>query len=298
MADNAVQEISWLGARLREPSTYAGLGILLGLVFHLNNSQALAANLQTVGVGAGMLIAGLIAIFVPEASSKTIIKAAPLALFFGAMWFLFGLAPAQAQTAPPVVKAPIFNSVIPPASPCTPASCSGFYVGAFMAGNGTNADIVGSGINGSVFAGGGIPGLAMGFQLANGTYFAAAEVDAGYQVTVPTSVNSVGGNEQGIFAQEIAKVGMNLGGLLGSQAPINVPSQLTAQFISPYVLVGAVERSFANGWATGAGATFDITPHLFLDIRYEYINYGAGAGIGAISFTSENLVSAGLNYKF
>ena len=302
MADNTVQEISWLGARLREPSTYAGLGILLGLIFHVSNSANMAANLQTVGIGVGMLITGIIAMVAPEAKIRTIVK--PLVLFFIAVMTIamLGLVPAFAGdiTPPIVAKAPTYNSYLPASTPCTPTSCSGFYVGAFMAGNGTNADIVGNGINGSVFAGGGIPGIDVGYQLANGTYFAAAEAAIGYQVSVATGVNSTtgsaGGNESGIFAQEIFKVGGSLGSLLGTQNPINVPSQLQAALISPYVLVGAVERPWANGWATGAGATFDLAPQMFLDIRYEYINYGV-AGVGALTFNSENLVTVGLNWK-
>ncbi len=180
---------------------------------------------------------------------------------------------------------------------CTPTNCTGFYAGAFMAGNGTNADIVGNGLNGSVFAGGGIPGLTVGYQFANGTYFLGAEASIGYQVNVATTTNGVQSNEQGVFAQEGIKVGGNISGLLGQQASITIPNALVNQLISPYAGVWAVERGFANGWATGAGATFDISPRMFIDLRYEYINYGS-ATAGALNFNAENLVLVGLNYKF
>lgn len=73
------QEVSWVGARLREPSTYAGLGLLLTAIFHLSNATVLAGNIQTIGIGVGMVIGGVLAIILPEAKSKAV--ASLLALF-------------------------------------------------------------------------------------------------------------------------------------------------------------------------------------------------------------------------
>ena len=155
-----VQEISWLGSRLREPSTYAGLGILLGLVFRMQNADHLAANLQTVGIGIGMLITGLVAIFVPEGNNaKTIVKAAPLVLFFAIAWLSFGPLPANAQTAPAatpaplppiitaspmVTKAPVYNaSGLNAIFNGYPYGSSGFFFGIYSEGGGGS-------VNGSV----------------------------------------------------------------------------------------------------------------------------------------------------
>ena len=55
------QEVSWFGKRLREPSTYAGLAVLLG-AFHFGNAQDWVAALSSIGVGVG----GVIAILLPE----------------------------------------------------------------------------------------------------------------------------------------------------------------------------------------------------------------------------------------
>lgn len=73
------QEVSWVGARLREPSTYAGLGLLLTAIFHLSNATVLAGNIQTIGIGVGMVIGGVLAIILPEAKSKAV--AGLIALF-------------------------------------------------------------------------------------------------------------------------------------------------------------------------------------------------------------------------
>jgi hypothetical protein len=57
----AERDISWLGARLREPSTYAGLATLLGVV-GMTLDPSLLKYLSMIGMGAG----GIIAFFLPE----------------------------------------------------------------------------------------------------------------------------------------------------------------------------------------------------------------------------------------
>jgi hypothetical protein len=115
-AQKIVQEASWLGARLKEPSTYAGLGVLLTLVFHVSNAGALAMNIQTIGVGLGSIILAVIAIAVPEKGGRApklpgpnISSAALLALcVLGAS--LFAL-PAHAQGRVAAVRpAPVASS--------------------------------------------------------------------------------------------------------------------------------------------------------------------------------------------
>lgn len=53
--------LAWLGARLMEPSTYAGMGVLLGMV-GLNLDPGVAKDLAMIGTGLG----GLIAFVAPE----------------------------------------------------------------------------------------------------------------------------------------------------------------------------------------------------------------------------------------
>jgi hypothetical protein len=55
------RDVSWLGARLREPSTYAGLAVLLGM-FGLHDVPQAVKDISEIGMGLG----GLIAIFLPE----------------------------------------------------------------------------------------------------------------------------------------------------------------------------------------------------------------------------------------
>lgn len=60
----AVQDVSWLGARLREPSTYLGIGAALVGVFHLSTGDAATdASVLTYG---GLFLGGLIGMVLPE----------------------------------------------------------------------------------------------------------------------------------------------------------------------------------------------------------------------------------------
>jgi opacity protein-like surface antigen len=195
----------------------------------------------------------------------------------------------------PVKVAPVAG--VP--DPCTTSQCTGWYVGGGFAGNGTNADILGNGISGSVFAAGAIPFVNGGWQYWNGKLFLAAEVGVGDQL----NIGGLTGNETGVLGYQEVQFGGTLSGILGTNsAPVTVPTVLSADLISLYVAMGVIERSFANGWETGAGAKFAIAPHLFLDIGYRYANYGVAAQ--AISpaltatYNNENLVRISVNYKF
>jgi hypothetical protein len=57
------KDVSWLGARLREPSTYAGLAAVLA-VAHLSSDPGLVHSLAMIGTGLG----GVIAFILPEQS--------------------------------------------------------------------------------------------------------------------------------------------------------------------------------------------------------------------------------------
>lgn len=66
MIDKATvkKDVSWLGARLREPSTYAGLAVLVGALGHFTLPPGAMNDITMIGTGFG----GLIAIFLPESS--------------------------------------------------------------------------------------------------------------------------------------------------------------------------------------------------------------------------------------
>ena len=101
----AERDISWLGARLREPSTYAGLGILLA-AFHLADAGDWVSALTAIGTGIG----GVIAIVLPETKRPRDSGGGPagrivalLALCAAGLAFA-GAVPATAATKPPAFR--------------------------------------------------------------------------------------------------------------------------------------------------------------------------------------------------
>jgi opacity protein-like surface antigen len=210
------------------------------------------------------------------------------------------LAAAEAQTA----KAPAF---LPASDPCTvatastPLSCSGRYIGGAVAGQGSNVDIIASGINGSVFAGGMTPTFVAGYQYAKGNWFFAGEGDAGYSVKTGVAANGVGNSYNGFRFTELVKVGGNLSALLGTQAPITIPPQLAAAVLSLYAHLGQTQwqlpGAWANGLTSGAGLVYDIGPKWFGDLRYTYTNFNS-AKAGGVTLQNDQSLMAGLNYKF
>lgn len=74
--ENVEQEIGYVGARLREKSTYGGLAIAVGLALPLltkldpqlagTNIDTIVTGLSYVGMGVGIFIG----IFLPEKGSK------------------------------------------------------------------------------------------------------------------------------------------------------------------------------------------------------------------------------------
>ena len=192
-----------------------------------------------------------------------------------------------AQTIPFPTKAP--------ASGCTTTNCSGWELGVTLMGVGENLNVLGNGLQGSLFAGGGGLGLNAGYQFWNGQYYFAFE---GFGTYDPTN-NAAGGKY--LFGTML-QVGMGLQGLLGapaapttpSQSPValTVPAQLASALASPFLEVGPRWRPWGTGWASGAGFDFVLASGWNAKIAYDYAQYK-----GAV-VPSENIVRIELNKKF
>jgi opacity protein-like surface antigen len=188
-----------------------------------------------------------------------------------------------------------------PASPnCTVAKTTGFYAGVNAIGVGSNLDIAGQGLAGSLFAAGGLAGANVGFQYCKGNYFGAVELSADYDLSGMTP--GAGGR---FLVLETIKAGGSLASLIGGSATpatpsptINLPAALNAQLISPYVVLGAAQRSFGTGMVTGAGMDFALGGGWSLDLSYLYIKYDGAMASSVLGVSNENLVKIGLNYVF
>jgi len=181
--------------------------------------------------------------------------------------------PAMAADLGLVTKAPLY------VAPCAAGACSGWYGGFGVAGDGSNADIVGQGINGSVFAAGGIIKAQGGYQFWNGNWFAALDLSAGYEFTTNTSANLSVVNQHGskFVGLETIKLGYNFfpstqsAQVTPSQSP--VPLIVPANFFAattPYFRFGGLQRRGVTEWVNGAGVQTVIAAGWTSDVSYLY----------------------------
>lgn len=190
------------------------------------------------------------------------------------------------------------------ATPCTVTMCTGWYVGGHVEGEGSNADILGSGINGSIFNGGAGLGIHGGYQLWNGNFFAAGEIGGTYDVGGKTVIGNLA-NVSPWSVDYLAKFGVGLQGLFNSgpatpsQGPVSIFQNLNAALVSPYALVGGRTRNFGTGLVTGAGAEYTLGGGWNAYAEYLHVNYDQTvAGLAPVSIGTENVVRAGINRKF
>lgn len=206
-----------------------------------------------------------------------------------------------ADLAVNAINKAIFANPCTIATAATPLSCSGFYVGGGISGQGSNADIIGSGINGSVFAGGMVPSANVGYQYMQGNWIFGAELDVGYAVGSNLSLGAAGGGMNGFRITELVKVGGNLGALLGTQAPITIPPSLANSVLGPYVGIGSSQWQLPGAWASGttsaAGLLFDIGPRWFGDLRYSYTNFNSAKAGVLTTIQNDQSLRVSINYK-
>jgi len=163
---------------------------------------------------------------------------------------------------------------------CAAGDCSGWYAGFGILGDGTNVDIIGNGINGSVFAAGGAITLHGGYQLWNGSWFAAIEGSAGYEFTRAASSPGIVETNNGgskFVGLELVKLGYNF--FPSSQSAVVVPSQSPIPLVSPanffaattpYLVFGGMQRRGKNMWVPGAGAETVIAAGWSSSVQYLY----------------------------
>lgn len=200
-------------------------------------------------------------------------------------------------------------AVSEPVNTCTLVMCSGFYVGVDLTGLGTNVDLN----NGAskLFAGGTMLGGHAGYQLWNGTYFAAVEAGCAFETANNLNVTGSGGLRHKYLCTELVKLGAGLNGLFGASAtpstapsqgptPINIPASIAHMLAAPYVTAGAAQRLGKTGTAVGAGAEFILAQGWNLSLEYLRITYpGKGPVISPDeAIDNENLIRLTLNRKF
>lgn len=190
--------------------------------------------------------------------------------------------------------------VLKTANVCTALDCTGLYVGFNFAGTITNANVIGNGINGSLNGGGSSFGIDAGYQFWNGTWFFGPEVVADFTVAGTSAMP--GYSPPKWFTGEFIKVGAPLSTFFGPQTPVStngLPALLVNSIMSPYILVGSVQRTWGAGIAAGAGLTFNITNNWFADFKYVNVQYTGGNTVQpGTTVPQENLALMSIDYKF
>jgi len=189
------------------------------------------------------------------------------------------LAPMAAHAADLPVKAPAgFYLDAPAPTRCTPQNCSGWYAGFGILGDGSNADVIGNGINGSVFSTGGALKLQGGYQLWNGAWFAAIEAGIAYEFTTNASAGAIqNGGGSRFIGTELVKLGYNFfpstaaaSPVAGqSPVPLTVPANLLASS-TPYMTFGGMQRRGISEWVNGVGVQTVIAAGWATDVKYLY----------------------------
>ena len=191
---------------------------------------------------------------------------------------------------------------------CTTNQCTVWYAGVSLYGAASNVDIIGQGLDNSVFANGGAAGATFGAQYWMNGIFLGVEDFLGYSFggssTVGTGSVQVGGSGLNAFWFE---AGGSLGDLFGSgAAPVAINSALISDLISPYFLTGPA-TAFGGGstlgaqtfWTSGAGVRY-LLPNanrpILLDFKYVY---GSNTNtVGLASNKNFQLVGATLSLPF
>lgn len=275
---------------------YGGAGALV--VLGLIGEAGLFKSLFTVGDPHGCLVAGLAAFGIgAKADANTNKIAAGLAVlaFLLAPLALQGNVAYAADLVP--AKAPIHAKAA--LTDCSVTDCSGFFAGANVAGIGTSLDVLGSGVNQSLFGGGGLIGAEAEYQLWNGKYF----VSIGTIADLDMNVNGTAISQNKFLGAVLVKAGYGLGAVF-APAPTTggaVLSQLQSALLTPYATLGAVPFGH-QGWITGAGMAFALSPAWLLTLDYLHIAYKSGAvdGNAALQIqqsSADNIVKIGILRK-
>jgi hypothetical protein len=184
------------------------------------------------------------------------------------------VAPAAYAADLPVMKAPAAAPVT-----CAPGSCSGWYSGFGFMGEGTNVDIVGVGLNNSLFSAGGAIKVQGGYQLWSGPLLAAIEGGLGYEFTTANSANLVVAPKFGskFIGTELIKLGYNF--FPSSQSATTAPSQSPLPLLvpanllaasTPYFTFGGMQRNGKSLWVNGAGIDTVIAAGWSTSVKYLY----------------------------
>lgn len=184
-------------------------------------------------------------------------------------------------------KAPIVSSAT-----CTTSLCQNYiFIGGGIGGVGSNLDIIGSGLDNSVFADGMLPFADAEWMTWNGTFLLGVDVGGGYQFAQGASIGGITNNQSGGMGWAIFEAGGSLSSLLNIPS-VSVLGPLQTDLMTLYGGTGPLFEAGATLPALRAGAKYLVGPNLQLDLNYTYANDQSN------STKNVQLVLIGLKYGF
>lgn len=181
---------------------------------------------------------------------------------------------------------------------CSVNYCNGWLVSAALSGVGSNIDVIGQGIQNSVFAGGEIPQIGGGYIRWDGKFLVRASAYLGWQANTNGAVAGRPFDANGFFAAEYVDLGGQLSQLVGgvSNSPV-IPSALQNNVMAEFVRLGSVQRTWGTSGVTGAGVMLNVGPNDFVDLVYTLIGQPNGSN-GNSNVKQENLITFSWNHVF
>lgn len=290
MSDDVEKKLGYIGARLREKSTYGGLAVAIGVVLPWliskfpelagADSNSIASAIASMGIGVGTLIC----IFLPEKGPKAVIAFLMTAI---ALTLVVPGARAASLTQPSSAAAALKNVL---ANPYTLTACGGYFgVNTIGSTNSVSGDVapgtqvVQGGIGGTV-------GYGCPINASTGSFWFAE---------VMADIENLNGASNGLSLSGPAQfterfgAGTPLNQFLGSILPSGtngpavpslpiLPSGVTAGPGAPYAYVALHQKdiSLSNGlssnrewllsWGVGLGLRYRLSNGVVADTFAEY----------------------------
>lgn len=191
------------------------------------------------------------------------------------------------------------KAAVAPVVQCSIDYCVSWYAGLGIIGAGSNLNVFGNGLNGSLNANGTLMDVHAGYRMWNGKFYLGGEIAGTYDMAGGTTGLGMSFSDR-LAGMELVKVGGSLNALLGNQQPIVFPAALAPYLMSLYGIMGAKQRMGANGIVGGAGAEFVITPNTTINLEYLNVKYNGGGAsdVAGLAVSDENLARMTFNYNF
>lgn len=200
------------------------------------------------------------------------------------------------------------RSLTLPPTVCTTNQCNVYFVDIGIYGAAANANIIGGGLNNSIFANGEMVAAGVGGQFWTNGVFLGVEDMLGYSFGPGANVGPTTASISGAMNILWLEAGGSLGDFFGSGAtPVPINNALLSDLISPYFGTGPATVFGSSGgtlgastfWTEGAGMRYLISnaSHpLLLDVKYLYGKNTSTSGL--VSNKDFQFVGASVSLPF